>query len=133
MLFCGGIKPRDIGYTEHVDLNNNHQHTNEAVNTAHGVSTASTQVNAANFYNIDNMSDASYFCTSLAIQPNSPQLVHEDLQQIYPDDMEEMDLRWQMHLLMRAKELQEIKTTRIRKAQEGVCLWKHLLPQLGVM
>ncbi|GKB97787.1 hypothetical protein Tco_0983924 [Tanacetum coccineum] len=37
-------------------------------------------------------------------QPNSPQLVHEDLQQIHPDDMEEMDLRWQMAMLtMRAK------------------------------
>ncbi|GJR13512.1 retrovirus-related pol polyprotein from transposon TNT 1-94 [Tanacetum coccineum] len=37
-------------------------------------------------------------------QPNSPQLVHEDLQQIHPDDMEEMDLRWQMPMLtMRAR------------------------------
>ncbi|GJX01219.1 hypothetical protein Tco_0185132 [Tanacetum coccineum] len=32
-------------------------------------------------------------------QPNSPQLNHKDLQQIYPDDMEEMDLRWQMDML----------------------------------
>ncbi|GJZ36634.1 retrovirus-related pol polyprotein from transposon TNT 1-94 [Tanacetum coccineum] len=31
-----------------------------------------------------------------ACQPNSPQLAHEDLQQIHPDDIEEMDLRWQM-------------------------------------
>ncbi|GJX05295.1 ribonuclease H-like domain-containing protein, partial [Tanacetum coccineum] len=39
-----------------------------------------------------------------ASQPNSPQLVHEDLQQIHPDDMEEMDLRWQMAMLiMRAR------------------------------
>nr|GEV88400.1 retrovirus-related Pol polyprotein from transposon TNT 1-94 [Tanacetum cinerariifolium] len=37
-------------------------------------------------------------------QPNSPQLVCEDLEQIYPDDMEEMDLRWQMAMLtMRAR------------------------------
>ncbi|GJU77125.1 hypothetical protein Tco_1274195 [Tanacetum coccineum] len=34
-----------------------------------------------------------------ASQPNSPQLVHEDLQQIHPDDIEEMDLRWQMAIL----------------------------------
>ncbi|GKA13786.1 hypothetical protein Tco_0693432 [Tanacetum coccineum] len=34
--------------------NNNTSSTNEAVNTAHGVSTASTQVNAANSTNIDN-------------------------------------------------------------------------------
>nr|GEU80293.1 hypothetical protein [Tanacetum cinerariifolium] len=33
------------------------------------------------------------------IQPNSPQLVHEDLEQIYLDDMEEMDLRLQMAML----------------------------------
>ncbi|GKA27430.1 hypothetical protein Tco_0713598, partial [Tanacetum coccineum] len=37
--------------------NNNTSSTNEAVNTAHGVSTASTQVNAANSTNIDNLSD----------------------------------------------------------------------------
>ncbi|GJQ91386.1 putative ribonuclease H-like domain-containing protein [Tanacetum coccineum] len=36
--------------------------------------------------------------------PNSPQLVHEDLQQIHPDDMEEIDLRWKMAMLtMRAR------------------------------
>ncbi|GJX96381.1 retrovirus-related pol polyprotein from transposon TNT 1-94 [Tanacetum coccineum] len=67
---------------------------------------------------------------NLLNQPNSPQLVHEDWKQIHPDNMEEMDLRWQMAMLtMRARrgdillgiaELQEIKTTRTRKAQEGV-------------
>ncbi|GJX04113.1 hypothetical protein Tco_0190029 [Tanacetum coccineum] len=37
-------------------------------------------------------------------QPNSPQLDNEDLQQINPDDLEEMDLRWQMAMLtMRAR------------------------------
>ncbi|GJT68284.1 ribonuclease H-like domain-containing protein [Tanacetum coccineum] len=84
-------------------LNNNTNSTNEAVNTAHRVSTASTQVNDANFTNIDNLSDA-VICSFFASQPNSPQLAHEDLQQIHPDDIEEMDLRWQMAMLtMRAK------------------------------
>ncbi|GKB74250.1 ribonuclease H-like domain-containing protein [Tanacetum coccineum] len=83
--------------------NNNTSNTNEAVNTTHGVSTASTQVNAANSTNIDNLSDV-VICSFFASQPNSPQLVHEDLQQIHPDDMEEMDLRWQMAMLtMRAR------------------------------
>ncbi|GKG42071.1 putative ribonuclease H-like domain-containing protein, partial [Tanacetum coccineum] len=37
-------------------------------------------------------------------QPNIPQLDNEDLQQIHSDDLEEMDLRWQMEMLtMRAK------------------------------
>ncbi|GJS83283.1 putative ribonuclease H-like domain-containing protein [Tanacetum coccineum] len=84
--------------------NNNTSSTNgavntaQAVNTAHGVSTTSTQVNDAYFTNIDNLSDA-VICAFFASQPNSPQLVHEDLQQIHPDDMEEMDLRWQMVML----------------------------------
>ncbi|GJU99009.1 putative ribonuclease H-like domain-containing protein [Tanacetum coccineum] len=83
--------------------NNNTSSSNEAVNAAHGVSTASTQVNAAYSTNIDNLSDA-VICLFFASQPNSPQLAHEDLQQIHPDDIEEMDLRWQMAMLtMRAR------------------------------
>ncbi|GKF38585.1 hypothetical protein Tco_0118646, partial [Tanacetum coccineum] len=73
-------------------LNNNTSSTNEAVNTA------STQVNAANSTNIDNLSDA-VICAFFASQPNSPQLVHEDLQQIHLDDIEVIDLRWQMAML----------------------------------
>ncbi|GJS81821.1 hypothetical protein Tco_0748362 [Tanacetum coccineum] len=77
------------------DLYNNLKVTNrpvstaQAVNTANGVSAANTQVNTAN---IDNLSDA-VICAFLASQPNNPQLAHEDLQQIHPDDLEEMDLR----------------------------------------
>nr|GEZ69820.1 hypothetical protein [Tanacetum cinerariifolium] len=62
----------------------------QAVNTANGVSTASTQVNI-----VDNLSDA-IICAFLVSQPNSPQLAHEDLEQIHPNDIEEVDLRWQM-------------------------------------
>ncbi|GKD90825.1 ribonuclease H-like domain-containing protein, partial [Tanacetum coccineum] len=77
--------------------------SNEAVNAAHGVTTASTQVNTAYSTNVDNLSDA-VICSFFASQPNSPQLAHEDLQQIHPDDIKEMDLRWQMTMLtMRAR------------------------------
>nr|GEW55446.1 hypothetical protein [Tanacetum cinerariifolium] len=78
--------------------NNNSNSTNGAVNTAqtvntaHGVSTASTQVN--DVY-IDNLSDV-VICSFFASQRSIPQLVHEDLEQIHPDDIKEMDLRWQM-------------------------------------
>ncbi|GJV87463.1 putative ribonuclease H-like domain-containing protein [Tanacetum coccineum] len=99
--------------------NNNTRSTNEAVNTAHEVSTASTQVNDAYSTNIDNLSDAIIYaanpinvdnlsdvviCAFFASQPSSPQLVNEDLQQLHPDDLEEMDLRWQIAMLtMRAR------------------------------
>ncbi|GJU40264.1 putative ribonuclease H-like domain-containing protein [Tanacetum coccineum] len=83
--------------------NNNTSSSNEVVNAAHGVTTASTQVNTTYSTNIDNLSDA-VICSFFACQPNSPQLAHEDLQQIHPDDIEEMDLRWKMAMLtMRAR------------------------------
>ncbi|GJY94216.1 hypothetical protein Tco_0510577 [Tanacetum coccineum] len=72
--------------------------TNGAVNTAHGATTASTQATAINSTTIDNLSDA-VICAFFASQPNSLQLDNEDLQQIHLDDLEEMDLRWQMAML----------------------------------
>ncbi|GJV11808.1 hypothetical protein Tco_1353349 [Tanacetum coccineum] len=56
------------------------------------VSTARTQVSTAN------LSDAIVYAF-LANQPNGSQLVHEDLEQIHEDDLEEMDLKWQLALL----------------------------------
>ncbi|GJS42812.1 putative reverse transcriptase domain-containing protein [Tanacetum coccineum] len=97
--------------------NNNTSSSNEAVNAAHGVTTASTQVNTAYSTNIDNLSDA-VICSFFASQPNSPQLAHEDLQQIYPDDIEEMDLRWKMAMLtMRARRF--LKNTRRKLTVNG--------------
>ncbi|GKF66275.1 hypothetical protein Tco_0192792, partial [Tanacetum coccineum] len=64
--------------------NNNTSSTNEVVNTAHEVSTTSTLVNAANSTNINKLSDV-VICAFFTSQPNSPQLAHKDLQQIYPD------------------------------------------------
>ncbi|GJS64855.1 hypothetical protein Tco_0679419 [Tanacetum coccineum] len=74
--------------------NNNTSSSNEAVNAAHDYNyySASTQVNTAYSTNIDNLSDA-VICSFFASQPNSPQLAHEDLQQIHPDDIEEMDFK----------------------------------------
>ncbi|GKE38010.1 ribonuclease H-like domain-containing protein [Tanacetum coccineum] len=91
---------------------NNSGNTNEAINTAHGVSAVSTQVSDANSTNIDNLSDA-VICAFFSSQPNNPQLVNEDLQQLHPDDLEEIDLRWQMAILtMRARRF--LKNTRRR-------------------
>ncbi|GJR49826.1 ribonuclease H-like domain-containing protein, partial [Tanacetum coccineum] len=76
---------------------------NRAVNTAHGATIASTQATAVNLTATDNLSDA-VICAFVASQPNSSQLDNEDLQQIHPGDLEEMDLRWQMAMLtMRAR------------------------------
>ncbi|GJT79683.1 hypothetical protein Tco_1054025 [Tanacetum coccineum] len=82
---------------------NNTSSKNGEVNTAHGVTTSSTQATAVNSTTIDNLSDA-VICAFFASLPNSPHLDNEDLQQINPNDLEEMDLRWQMAMLtMRAR------------------------------
>ncbi|GKF96931.1 hypothetical protein Tco_0292752, partial [Tanacetum coccineum] len=95
---------------------NNSRSTNEAVNTAHGVSAASTQANAANPINVYNLSDA-VICAFFASQPSSPQLINEDLQQLHPDDLEEMDLRWQMTMLtMREKRVLRNQDNRNRES-----------------
>ncbi|GKD81666.1 ribonuclease H-like domain-containing protein, partial [Tanacetum coccineum] len=76
---------------------------NGAINTVHGATTASTQATVVNSTTIDNLSDA-VICAFFASLPNSPQLDNEDLQQIHPNDLEEIDLRWQMAMLtMRAR------------------------------
>ncbi|GKA06989.1 ribonuclease H-like domain-containing protein [Tanacetum coccineum] len=71
------------------DCNNN---INEVYNTAYGVSAAHTQCNSTSR---DNLSGAM-ICAFLASQPNSPQLAREDLEQIDPNDLEKMDLQWEM-------------------------------------
>nr|GEY46546.1 ribonuclease H-like domain-containing protein [Tanacetum cinerariifolium] len=77
---------------------NNTSSINEADNTTYGVSTALTQGNTVNFTFIDNLSDVVIYAF-LASQHNSPQLPREDLEQINPDDLEEMDLHWEMAML----------------------------------
>ncbi|GKE07296.1 hypothetical protein Tco_1399314 [Tanacetum coccineum] len=91
---------------------NNFDSTNKAVNTAHEVSAASTQANVANPTNVDNLSDA-VICAFFTSQSSSPQLANEHLLQLHPDDLEEIDLRWQMAMLtMRARRF--LKNTRMK-------------------
>ncbi|GKF44603.1 hypothetical protein Tco_0131155 [Tanacetum coccineum] len=64
---------------------------------------SSNQTYGSNSANADNMSDAMIY-SLFANQSNNPQLNDEDLQHIDVDDLEEMDLKWQMAMLtVRAK------------------------------
>ncbi|GKB64806.1 ribonuclease H-like domain-containing protein [Tanacetum coccineum] len=86
--------PQNVAFVSSNSTNSNNS-TNEADNTAYGVSAAHTQSNPASG---DNLSD-DVICAFLASQPNSPQLAQEDLEQIDHDDLEEMDLQWEMAML----------------------------------
>ncbi|GJZ74804.1 retrovirus-related pol polyprotein from transposon TNT 1-94 [Tanacetum coccineum] len=69
-----------------------------AVNTAQGVNTANTQDADDSSTTVENLSDVVIY-SFFASQPSIPQLDNEDLQQIHPNDLEEMDLRWNIAML----------------------------------
>ncbi|GJS37144.1 hypothetical protein Tco_0535526 [Tanacetum coccineum] len=72
----------------------NSSSTNETVNTAHSDPAASTK---------DQASTASYaddvMLSFFSNQSNAPQLDNKNLEQIDADDLEEMDLKWQVAML----------------------------------
>ncbi|GJV10320.1 hypothetical protein Tco_1351861 [Tanacetum coccineum] len=81
--------PQNVAFVS--NSTNSTNNTNKADNTAYEVSTAHTQGNSVNTTSLDNLCDA-VICAFLASQPNSPQLAQEDLEQLHPDDLEEIDL-----------------------------------------
>nr|GEV54975.1 hypothetical protein [Tanacetum cinerariifolium] len=77
--------------------------TNESVSAVTSVFAASTKPPGSILPNVDNISDAAIY-SFFASQSNSPQLDNDKLKQIDADDLEEMDLKWQMAMLtMRAR------------------------------
>ncbi|GKD67043.1 hypothetical protein Tco_1309151 [Tanacetum coccineum] len=72
--------------------------TNEAVKTAHGVSAANSKNNASTLPNVDSLSDVVIY-SFFSSQSNSSQLDNKDLKKIDPNDLEVMDLKWQMEIV----------------------------------
>nr|GFC12694.1 ribonuclease H-like domain-containing protein [Tanacetum cinerariifolium] len=76
---------------------------NESISAITSVSAASTKVLVSALPNVDNLSDDVVY-SFFASQSNSPQLDNNDLKQIDADDLEEIDLKWQIAMLtMRAR------------------------------
>ncbi|GJT39146.1 hypothetical protein Tco_0939011 [Tanacetum coccineum] len=105
-----------------------------AVNTAQGVNTASTQGATNSLTTIENLSNAVIY-SFFSSQPSTPQLDNEDLQQINPDDLKEIDLspRWSVSTATREDTLQGsvghpgIKTAETESLPEGLCQLRKLL------
>nr|GEW93479.1 ribonuclease H-like domain-containing protein [Tanacetum cinerariifolium] len=105
-----------LTFSQYKDMYGNfNAHSTESLdsifNSTNKVDTASIQVSVvstpistvSSSDNTANLSDATVYAF-FANQPNGSQLVHEDLEQIHEDDLEEMDLKWQLALLsMRAR------------------------------
>nr|GEW00583.1 hypothetical protein [Tanacetum cinerariifolium] len=100
---------KDSSTSSHITQNiafvfsNNTDNNNESVSVVHSVSAASSKVPVSNLPNVDSLSDAVIYSLFASLS-NSPQLDNKDLKQIDADDLEEMDLKWQMAMLtMRAR------------------------------
>nr|GEU93175.1 hypothetical protein [Tanacetum cinerariifolium] len=77
--------------------------TNDSVSAAVSVSAVGAKLSASTLLNVDSLSNAVIY-SFFASQSSSPQLDNEDLKQIDADDLEEIDLKWQMAMLtMRAR------------------------------
>nr|GEY98609.1 hypothetical protein [Tanacetum cinerariifolium] len=82
---------------------NNTYSTNKSVSVVPSVSAASSKATVSTLPNVDCLSDVVIY-SFFASQSNSPHLDNEDLKQIDLDDLEEMNLKWQMDMLtMRAR------------------------------
>nr|GFA15235.1 ribonuclease H-like domain-containing protein [Tanacetum cinerariifolium] len=74
------------------------QYENFTVSVATSVSVVCTKMPVSSLPNVDSLSNAVIY-SFFASQSTSPQLDKEDLKQINVDDLEEIDLRWQMAML----------------------------------
>nr|GFC61287.1 hypothetical protein [Tanacetum cinerariifolium] len=91
-------KTHTLIWRNKTDLEDKTDSTNDSVSTAVNVSAIGAKLSASTLPNVDSLSNAViyYFFASQSL---SPQLDNEDLKQIDADDLEEMDLKWQMAML----------------------------------
>nr|GEU72525.1 putative ribonuclease H-like domain-containing protein [Tanacetum cinerariifolium] len=95
----GGNPTQNLAFV----LSSNTNSTTDSVSAATSVYVVYAKLPVSFHPNIDSLSNTVIF-SFFASQSTSPQLDNEDLKQIDVDDLEKMDLRWQMAMLtMRAR------------------------------
>nr|GEZ20226.1 hypothetical protein [Tanacetum cinerariifolium] len=72
--------------------------TTKSVSAAASVSAVCVKMHVSSLSNVDSLSNAVIY-SFFSSQSSSPQLDSKDLKKIVVDDLEEMDLRWQMDML----------------------------------
>nr|GEV97283.1 ribonuclease H-like domain, reverse transcriptase, RNA-dependent DNA polymerase [Tanacetum cinerariifolium] len=94
-----GTTTQNIAFVSSSNTNS----TTEPVSAAASVSAVCANMPVSSLPNVDSFSNVVIY-SFFASQSSSPQLDNEDLKQIDADDLEEMDLKWQMAMLtMRAR------------------------------
>ncbi|GJX56543.1 hypothetical protein Tco_0286440 [Tanacetum coccineum] len=91
---------QNVAFISNITNNTNSTHKEDysSYEISNTQSTTHTHHNSRNSVCLDNLCDA-VICALHASQPNSPQLSQEDLEQLHADDLEEMDLQWEMAML----------------------------------
>nr|GFB63832.1 hypothetical protein [Tanacetum cinerariifolium] len=79
----------------------NSDSTTEPVSDAASVSTVCAKMHVSSLLNVNSLSNTVIY-SFFASQSSSPQLDNEDLKQIDVDDLEEMDLKWQIAMECRS-------------------------------
>nr|GEW95762.1 hypothetical protein [Tanacetum cinerariifolium] len=101
-------------------FSSNTDSTNEPVSAAASVSAISAKIYVSALPNVDSLSNAVIY-SFFASQSNSLRLENDDLKPTDADDLEEMDLKWQMAMLT-------VRARRFFRGQEGILELINLLP-----
>nr|GEX68773.1 ribonuclease H-like domain-containing protein [Tanacetum cinerariifolium] len=85
--------------TQNIDFmsSSNTDNTTEPVSAAASVSAVSAKLHVSSLLNVDSLSNAVIY-SFFSSQYSSPQLDNDDLKLIDTDDLEEMDLKWQIDM-----------------------------------
>nr|GEX54010.1 hypothetical protein [Tanacetum cinerariifolium] len=122
-----GTESHNLAFVSSAPTDNINDSDSAAVN----VSTVGTKLFASTLPNVDSLINVIIY-SFFASQSSSPQLDNEDLKQIDIDDLEKMDLKWQMAMLtMRARREcrspKDSRKTAVAVPREGMF---QLRPQL---
>nr|GEU99943.1 hypothetical protein [Tanacetum cinerariifolium] len=94
--------------------------TNEPVSAAPSVSAVYAKMHVSSLSNVNSLSNVVIY-SFFASQSSSPQLENDDLKQIDGNDLEEIDLKWQMGMLT-------VRASRFFKGQKGILVQMDLFP-----
>nr|GFA22262.1 hypothetical protein [Tanacetum cinerariifolium] len=133
--FCASTSAQNITFVSSSNTDN----TNKPISAAASVFVVSAKIPVSALPNMDTLSNAVIY-SFFTSQSTSPQLDNDDLKQIDADELEEMDLKWQIAMLTVeyynchrkghfARDCRSFKVTR-QNAMTGVFKQKRNLPTM---
>nr|GEU61337.1 hypothetical protein [Tanacetum cinerariifolium] len=118
-IYKAEVKSSSSGSTSTQNIafvsSSNTDSTNEPISVAASVYVVSVKIHVSALPNVDTLSNAVIY-SFFASQSTSPQLDNDDLKKIEANDLEEMDLKWQMAMLtVRARRFLQMTGRNLRE------------------